>query len=80
MNLGQTHIFTIDAFVTEPSGDFEFGIFQPLGYTVRSITFTVFKIVHTYIPILKGKLSQITSVHRVFFRLEICMYERTSNH
>ena len=34
MNLGETHIFTLDAFVTEPSGDFEFGIFQPLGYTV----------------------------------------------
>lgn len=34
MNLGETYIFTIDAIVTEPSGDFEFGIFQPLGYTV----------------------------------------------
>ena len=34
MQLGETYIFAIDAFVTEPSGDFEFGIFQPLGYTV----------------------------------------------
>ena len=33
---GNAVLFSISAFITEPSADLEFGVFQPLGYNVRT--------------------------------------------
>lgn len=34
MTKGDSAMFIVEAFVTEPAADWEFGVFQPLGYNV----------------------------------------------